>query len=69
MTVNLERLGLVDTDALFREQERRDRASQRDKILGRGSGSMRDIDTFLRKTCSQAKIMKEQVKQEKIKEV
>lgn len=60
--VNLERLGLVDTEALFREQERRDRALEREKMLGRGSGSMRDIDRFLRKTCSQANLVKDQVR-------
>ena len=38
--INLERLGLVDTEALFREQERRDRALEREKNLGRGSGTL-----------------------------
>jgi hypothetical protein len=50
--INLERLGLVDTEALFREQERRDRALEREKQLGRGSSTVRDIDRFLKKTCA-----------------
>jgi hypothetical protein len=60
--VNLERLGLVDTEALFRDQEKRDRALEREKMLGRGSGSMRDIDRFLRKTCSQASLIRDKAR-------
>ena len=58
---NLERLGLVDYEAMFREQERRDRARARERSLGRGSSTIRDLDRFLTKTCQQASDTRRQV--------
>jgi hypothetical protein len=44
--VNLDRLGLLDTEVLFREVERAERSKLRDRKLGRG-GSRRDLERFL----------------------
>ena len=39
---------------MFREHERIDRARARERSLGRGSSTIRDLDRFLTKTCQQA---------------
>ena len=42
----MDRLGLLDTDVLFREVERLERSKQRDRTLGRG-GSRKELERFL----------------------
>ena len=55
---NLERLGLVDVDAMFRELERNERQKVRDRALGKGGKT--EVDRLLKDLTSQAELVRSQ---------